>query len=118
MSASLYFRNSVRQISVDGELNMANANARTFLAALGLSTDFENDPPMDAGEFLATLRLFINSDIGEYVDRGRPTTMDQSHGCLMIECGLDAGYIRRRVECAIQLTEEALSKGATECYFC
>jgi hypothetical protein len=142
MSATLYFTNSenqtvrpwacqcVRRLSSDEfersygmledcgcedrDCNMSNRNTRTVLAALGLSTDFENDAPMLPQELWAACNRFLSSDIAGVVDCGRDAKVSGN----MVECGLPEGYIAGRVQQIVNLCAEAMLDGATRCYFC
>ena len=121
MSATLYFQKGEESIKVGSDdlyLNLANRNARLFLSVLGLSTDFENDAPMQVREFEAALLRFKTSEIASVLDTGCETKRIQEPGkILMVDCGLPEGYFAEKVEIALELVGEAIGKGATHCYF-
>ena len=98
MSASLNFKLANGEW-VPSDFNVGNANCRAILAALGLSTDFENDPPIAIEDFKSALRLYLTSEIAEVVDGGVEPTEDSKPGCAtMIHCGRREGYITDNVE--------------------
>jgi len=117
MSASIYFKNAVRSIAIDGDVNMCNRNARIFVTALGLNPEFE-ELSVPVTEFRTALEQFLSSEIASVIDNGRPAEVFKGQaGCIEIQAGLRPGYLADKVQAALQLTIEAQDKGATHVYF-
>jgi hypothetical protein len=116
MSMNLSFRNDVRSIETDTDLNMANSNASAFISVLGFTPDPEDGGlySVPIAEFEQALRLWLSSEIASLVDTGTPTTVEQGgKGATMVFCGRSIGYFTPRIQLALQMTQEATSKGAT-----
>ena len=124
---TLYFRTDDREagfIETEGELNMSNSNATAFLRFCGFNPDPEDGsiPAQPVADFLQQMRdtlLLIETSQAANVnfDGGKESRTYEGRGATIIDCGRPAGYMEARVRFAIQLTEEAISKGATFCYF-
>ena len=100
-------------------LNMTGSNTSAFLAALGFDPDFENNwEKWPVADFAAAIRRFRTSEIGQYVDEGRPATEDRRPGgALFVDCGRASGYLARRAQMAEGILAGAAALGAVKCYF-
>lgn len=105
------------EVTEELEVNMANMNALAVVTALGFNfEDFCIGGEIE--EIIKACDLYLTSELGELVDNGRPTTESLDHGVRVVYCGIEAGYIRERVE---QIKAAALmgkERGATKFSIC
>ena len=104
---------SVWDVSDEFDVNLANVNARTLLAILGLDTS-EDLCGMASGEdFLGRVLLALATDrddsgVASAVVGGAPLGQ---RGATMIDCGLSAGYFGERFDALHALAQEAVRLG-------
>lgn len=127
MGCSLYFTNEAKRgkafIQVDGDLSMSYSNARDFVTALGFSPSVSDDSEVFSfADLEEGLRIFQASEIAQLVDGEKemeidPALNELTKNVVVVPGIRPEGYLTRKVAIAVQMCEEAKSKGATLCYF-
>lgn len=108
------------QIAEDLEVAMTYSNTGVVLNALGYEFDHENcmSEVMTVQEVWAACNLFLQSDMAELVDHGRPVcTGVGAAGATWIDCGRREGYIADKVERIRDALAQGMLQGGMFCYF-
>lgn len=125
---------------VNPELNLANANARSFVVALGMvpaerfvspsgeAIDAEchqantfadiEGMMMNPQELHAACGMFLDSEIATLDGIGRASESGAgANGCQWYSCGCDGEQLTRYATRTRDLCEQAMLAGAMKCYF-
>ncbi len=99
-------------------LNMASANARTFLLFLGLEPGAEPSGEVglpEARRAIMRARATFARRVGTYTRAGNDTK--RPGRCRVIEGGIDADYFTRRLDDFERFLEVVAAKGARAIYW-
>jgi hypothetical protein len=104
-------------LDIEVPFNLSNTNAAAFLSVLGYDGNFWNMLPIPLQEFADAATRFLDSEMGEFVDKGTKTVRHGGGGsCMVVMCGRPEGYFENRIKMLLPCVAEAATKGATHVY--